>query len=95
MLEEANESLRNAAAPQALNEAQRNELIAYVIQDMRPGVMQDGGDLELIEVDGDKVVVKLSGKCTTCSMAGHTLGGVRRRLMSELGTPVRVVPQPT
>ena len=95
MLDEANESLRNAVAPQFVNEAQRKELIASVIEEMRPGVIQDGGGLELIAVEGDKVVVKLSGKCTTCSMAGQTLGGIRRRLMTELGTPVRVVPQAT
>jgi len=70
----------------------RLELITQVIATARPAVQADGGDLELDAVVGDVVRVRLSGACTHCGMAGHTLGGLRRQLTSALGTPVRVLP---
>ncbi|THF55155.1 NifU family protein [Pseudothauera rhizosphaerae] len=63
-----------------------------VIEELRPGVRRDGGDLLFVGIDGDKVQVRLTGACTTCALAGQTLGGVRRRLVQVLGWPVRVVP---
>jgi Fe-S cluster biogenesis protein NfuA len=71
-----------------------HSLIEQVIAAARPAVQADGGDLEWVGTNGDKVIIRLSGKCTTCTLAGHTLGGVRRRLMEVLGKPVRVVPAP-
>jgi len=83
------------AAPRIpANDPQRLAAIAAVIEKSRPAVQQDGGDLELVAVEGDRIFVRLSGACTTCSLAGQTLGGVRRRLMEALGEPVRVVPAP-
>jgi Fe-S cluster biogenesis protein NfuA len=67
-------------------------LIATTIDSLRPAVQQDGGDLALVKIERDRVSVRLSGACTTCAFAGHTLGGVRRRLVEVLGFPVRVVP---
>ena len=70
----------------------RLELIAQTIAAVRPAVQADGGDLDLVAVEGDVVRVRLSGACTHCGMAGQTLGGLRRQLTSALGTPVRVLP---
>jgi len=66
--------------------------IRAVIDRARPRIQADGGDVQLVAVDGDFVRVRLSGHCTHCALAGQTLGGLRRDLMAELGTPVRVVP---
>jgi Fe-S cluster biogenesis protein NfuA len=60
---------------------------------VRPNVQADGGDLELVAVRGDRIEVRLSGKCRTCAMAGQTLGGLRRRLIQALGEPVMVIPE--
>lgn len=68
------------------------DLVAATVETCRPGVQQDGGDLELIKIEGMRIFIKLSGACTTCAMAGQTLGGVRRKLVDALGLPVRVVP---
>jgi Fe-S cluster biogenesis protein NfuA len=73
-------------------EATRVRIIADTIAMIRPRVQADGGDLELVAVNGNRIEVKLSGKCKTCSLAGQTLGGIRRQLMSVLNTPVIVVP---
>lgn len=77
----------------ALSEEERLKLIAETIETLRPGMQADGGDIELVDVVGYKVRVKLKGACSSCGLAGFTLGGVRRTLMQVLGgDPVLVVP---
>ena len=73
-------------------ESARVSLIAAAIEERRPGVRLDGGDLELVSVEGEGVRVRLKGACVSCSLASQTLGGVRRHLTKVLGAPVRVVP---
>lgn len=68
------------------------QTVTAIIEEFRPGVQSDGGDLELVAIEGDRIKVKLMGACTSCSLAGQTLGRVRRRLMDVLGRPVMVVP---
>lgn len=74
------------------SDADRHAIVAAVIAAARPDVQRDGGDIVLVAIDGAWVRVRLSGACIGCAMAGHTLGGIRRRLMQALGEPVRVVP---
>jgi Fe-S cluster biogenesis protein NfuA len=76
-----------------LSTAQR-ALIQEIIQSVRPGIQQDGGDIELVAVTGDVVRVRLTGACTHCALAGQTLGGIRRRIVAQLGLPLRVLPAP-
>jgi Fe-S cluster biogenesis protein NfuA len=94
MLTDAEENTPLATAPPHSIGDPQMAIIAAVIAELRPAVQQDGGDLELVTVKGDKVFVRLSGACTTCSLAGQTLGGIRRRLMVELEMPVWVLPAP-
>ena len=70
----------------------RRAIVAQVIAEARPDVQRDGGDIELVDITGDRVRVRLTGACVGCAMAGHTLGAIRRRLMQVLGEPVRVLP---
>ena len=69
-------------------------LIEEIIQAARPAIQQDGGDIALVAVVGDVVRVRLSGACTHCSLAGHTLGGIRRQIVRRLGLPLLVLPAP-
>lgn len=69
-------------------------LIEQAIEDLRPFLRQDGGDCELVDVEGDKVMVKLSGACIGCQMASVTINGVQERLVEKLGVPLRVIPVP-
>lgn len=77
-----------------IDRQERLRIIQETVEAARPGIQRDGGDLELVDVQGDRVFLRLSGACTTCSLAGQTLGGVRRMLMAKLNEPVRVVPAP-
>ncbi|HOP34734.1 MAG TPA: NifU family protein [Syntrophales bacterium] len=62
------------------------EKVQALINDVRPKLQADGGDIELIDVTGDGVVkVKLLGACGGCPMAQMTLKmGVERYLKSKL-----------
>ena len=54
------------------------------IENIRPHLQADGGDVELIEVSDDGVVkVKLLGACGGCPMSSMTLKmGIEKRLKS-------------
>jgi len=50
------------------------EKVQKAIQDVRPSLQADGGDIELISVSDDGLVkVRLMGACGTCPMATMTL----------------------
>jgi|AGTN01.1.fsa_nt_gi Thioredoxin-like proteins and domains len=82
----------DATAPPR-SEEERQKLITDTIEQLRPGMQADGGDIELVAIEGHKVKVRLKGACSGCSLANETLGGVRRTLMHVLGGgPILVVP---
>ncbi len=50
------------------------ENVNKAIQDVRPSLQADGGDIELVKVsDEGKVTVRLKGACGSCPMAIMTL----------------------
>ncbi|HKQ47403.1 MAG TPA: NifU family protein [Phycisphaerae bacterium] len=60
--------------------------VAEIIQQLRPAVQGDGGDLELVDVDDRGVVsVRLHGACIGCPSAAMTLKmGVEQTLKERL-----------
>jgi len=60
------------------------EKVQEAIDDIRPNLQADGGDVELLDVGDDGVVrVKLLGACGGCPMAQMTLQmGIERHLKS-------------
>jgi Fe-S cluster biogenesis protein NfuA len=75
-----------------MSEDERLRLIEQAIAEARPGIQADGGDIEFLGFRGQRVEVRLTGKCLTCALAGHPLGAIRRRLLGLLDQPVMVVP---
>ena len=73
----------------------RTRLVAQAIEELRPHLQRDGGDCELVDVDGDVVRVRMRGACIGCQFASATIGGVQERLIALLGMPLRVIPVPT
>ena len=67
-------------------------LVEEVIAELRPHLSRDGGEIELIAIDGDTVIVDLRGNCTCCALSLLTLGGVRKRLRERTGRKFKVVP---
>lgn len=79
-------------AASGLTSFQRIKKIEEVIEKVRPALQADRGDIELIDVDGNKIMVHLVGACAGCQMAGMTLGGIQQQLMEELGEFIHLVP---
>jgi NifU-like protein len=58
----------------SLTTLQKITLIQQVInEEIRPVLLADGGDVELHDVDGDLVLVKLTGACHGCASSGDTV----------------------
>jgi len=87
MLVETEQTMRSPTA-----DAERLRLIQEAIEEIRPNLRRDGGDCELIEVDGNKVMVKLSGACVFCKLSSATLEGIQARIVEKLGELVRLIP---
>lgn len=47
--------------------------VAFAIEEVRPAIQADGGDVSLVGVDGDTVRLSLHGACRECAMAQSTL----------------------
>jgi Fe-S cluster biogenesis protein NfuA len=66
------------------------EAVREALEQVRPALQADGGDVELIEVDGDVVKVRLTGACGTCPFAQMTLkAGVEaviKRMVPEVSS---------
>jgi Fe-S cluster biogenesis protein NfuA len=73
-------------------EALRTAAIRAVIEEIRPNLQRDGGDCELLEVNGNKVMVKMSGACVFCKLSAVTIEGIQTRIVERLGELVRLVP---
>lgn len=64
------------------------EAIDYV----RPSLQNDGGDIDFVKMEGNKVYVKLRGACAGCMMAEMTLkNGVERMLKYNVDDSLEVV----
>jgi NifU-like protein len=56
-----------------LTTVQKITLIQKALDEVRPMLMADGGDVELFDVDGDVVKVILKGSCGSCPNSTATL----------------------
>ncbi len=60
--------------PKKMTTIQKIKLIEEVLErEIRPALRQDGGDIELVDVDGDYVLVSLRGACVSCVASQTTL----------------------
>lgn len=61
------------------------EKVEAAIKKIRPALVADGGDIELVEIAGGTVKVRLKGACACCPHAAMTLkSGVERVLKAEV-----------
>jgi Fe-S cluster biogenesis protein NfuA len=67
------------------------EQVEEAIQEIRPYLQADGGNIELIDVTDGVVKVKLLGACAGCPMSKMTLQmGVERTLKKKIPEIVRI-----
>jgi Fe-S cluster biogenesis protein NfuA len=62
------------------------ERVAQVLDEIRPALQADGGDVELVDVTDDGIVkVRLTGACHGCPMAQMTLSqGIESHLKNSI-----------
>ena len=67
--------------------------VKEVLNQIRPQLQADGGDLEFVSLEADgKVYVKLTGACGSCPMATMTLKqGVERVLKDAIPEVTEVI----
>ncbi|MGI6038061.1 MAG: NifU family protein [Limnochordia bacterium] len=60
------------------------EKVSKVIEEIRPRLQADGGDVELVDVQDDgTVLVRLVGACAGCPMSQMTLKNGIERILKE------------
>ncbi len=70
----------------------KTEEVKRAIQDIRPSLQNDGGDVEFISMsDEGKVMVRLVGSCVGCPMSQMTLKhGIERYLKDKVASNIIV-----
>jgi NifU-like protein len=80
--------------PKKLTNLQKIALIQEVLErEIRPVLQADGGDIELIDIEGNKVVIALRGMCTGCVMSDVTIGSVQNKLRELVSDEIVVEAQ--
>jgi NifU-like protein len=70
--------------PAKLTNIQKIQLIQQTINEqIRPALRADGGNIELIDVEGNKVIVAFRGMCAQCRMAEFTMKDVVQTRLRE------------
>ncbi|MBE9233442.1 MAG: NifU family protein [Cuspidothrix sp.] len=61
------------------------ENVETVLDEMRPYLISDGGNVEIVELDGPVVKLRLQGACGSCPSSTMTLKmGIERRLQEKI-----------
>jgi NifU-like protein len=78
----AGKEVKEAERPKRrLTNIQKISLIQEIIEkEIRPLLQADGGDVELVDVDGNMVSVSLRGMCRECLMADVTARNIEKKL---------------
>lgn len=61
------------------------EKVIDVINDLRPYLMNDGGNIEFVKIEDNIVYITLQGACATCMMQDFTLKeGIEQVIISKV-----------
>lgn len=70
------------------------EEVEKALEEIRPALQADGGDVKLVDVTSTGVVrVRLTGACGCCPMSAHTLKAGIEQKLKELIPEVKEVEQ--
>lgn len=67
------------------------EKVESALNQIRPALQADGGDVQLIDVSQDVVTLRLTGACGGCPMAAMTLRRGIEQVLKERVPEVREV----
>jgi len=79
--------------PQQMSQTQKILKINNIIENqISPELRKDGGDIQLVDIDGDKIYVKLKGSCSGCKNSTLTLKNfVEVTLREVFGDEIEVI----
>lgn len=77
--------------PEKLTNLRKMQLIQEVLEnEVRPQLWADGGDLELIDIDGGKVQIAFRKACAGCASSGYTARFVEQKLREMVAEDITV-----
>jgi NifU-like protein len=77
--------------PEKLTNLRKMQLIQDVLEkEIRPQLWADGGDLELIDIDGGKVQIAFRKACAGCVSSGYTAKFVEQKLRDLVASDISV-----
>jgi Fe-S cluster biogenesis protein NfuA len=66
--------------------------VETVLDELRPYLISDGGNVELVELDGPVVKLRLQGACGSCPSSTMTLRmGIEREMIPEIAEVEQVI----
>jgi NifU-like protein len=87
ILERVKAEMKTGAKPRITN-LQKIKLIEETIErEIRPSLKHDGGDIEIIDIIGNRVIVAMRGACSTCKASEITLKDFVEQRLKELVSP--------
>ena len=69
--------------PRLTNVQRMQKVLKTIDEEIRPQLAADGGDIELVDVDGLRIVVALKGRCAHCRSSEVTIRDLVQRLLRE------------
>ncbi len=83
-------------SPRKLTNIQKIALIQEVLEEqVRPAMRAHGGDIELIDVVGNRVIVAFRGMCASCKLADYTMKEIVEAKLHEYVSPDLIVEEET
>ena len=74
-----------------MTDTKLTEPVQEVLDKLRPFLLRDGGDCELVDIEDGIVKLRLLGACGTCPSSTITLkAGIERALLEEVPGVVEV-----
>lgn len=70
-------------------ETQKN--VEKALEEIRPFLRSDGGDITLVAIEDDTVTVRLEGTCTSCSVNQMTLKAGVETTIQKYAPEIKVV----
>lgn len=84
--------IKEKKKPSRLTNIQKIRMIEETLdREIKPALKKDGGNIELVDVDGNNVLVKLQGTCATCAASQNTLKNYVELKLREFVTPELLV----
>lgn len=61
------------------------EKIEAALEKIRPSLVADGGNIQLVDIENGTVTIRMTGACGSCPMATYTLKqGIEKALKKEV-----------